>query len=149
MVKVGITYRDRDSNSATLTCYCAFATSIVDAWSFAIAMAAATGAMSDAVLTGIDIAYRWTIDTPATPADSSSIERKILMLMVNEDDEINGMMVPSPRADLWETTGSYAGIRLDLAGAGALAWIDMLAALDLRTKDDRELGVLAAGGLAL
>ena len=112
-------------------------------------MAAATGAMSDAVLTGIDIAYRWTIDTPATPADSSSIERKILMLMVNEDDEINGMMVPSPRADLWETTGSYAGIRLDLAGAGALAWIDMLAALDLRTKDDRELGVLAAGGLAL
>jgi hypothetical protein len=70
-------------------------------------------------------------------------------LMTNEDGEINGMIVPSPN-DLWETTGSYAGIRLDLMSAGALAWIDMLAALDLRTQDNRQLGtILAAGGLAL
>jgi hypothetical protein len=104
--------------------------------------------MSDAVITGIDIAYRWTVDDPGTPAESSNIERKILMLMINADEDINGMIVPSPR-DNWEPTGNYAGIRLDLASAGALAWIDMLQALDLRTPDDRQLGqLLAAGGLA-
>jgi hypothetical protein len=104
--------------------------------------------LSDAVITGIDIAYRWTVDDPGTPAESSSIERKLLMLMTNEDEEINGMIVPSP-SDNWEPTGNYAGIRLDLASAGALAWSDMLLALDLRTPDDRQLGtVLAAGGLA-
>lgn len=149
VVKIGLTFSDRDSNSAKMTCYCAFATSIADAWAFAFVVADRASAMSDAVITGIDIAYRWTIDDPAAPGDSSSIERKILMLMVNSDDEINGMIVPSPKAELWETTGSYAGIRLDLAGDGALAWIDMLAALDLLTVDGRLLGSLVVGGLAL
>lgn len=148
VVKIGLTFRDRDSNSAKVTFYCAFATPIADAMIAAAAMADRVGAMSDAIIVRIELAYRWTVDSPATPADSSNIERKLLLLMVNSDDEINGMIIPSP-ADNWETTGSYAGIRLDLASAGALQWSAMLAAIDLRTQDDRQLGaVLAAGGLA-
>jgi hypothetical protein len=149
VAKVGITLRDRDNNSAKVTFYCAFATPIADAWSFALAVADRVGALSDALITSIDIAWRWTVDSPATPALTSSIERKLLLFMINADEDINGMIIPSP-SDNWETIGSYAGIRLDLASAGALQWSAMLAALDLRTQDGRELGtVLAAGGLAL
>lgn len=95
------------------------------------------------------MAWRWTIDEPGDPGENSTIERKLLLLITNEDQEINGVIAPSP-ADNWETTGNYAGIRLDLASAGALAFADMLGAIDLRTDDNRQLGtVLAAGGLAL
>jgi hypothetical protein len=148
VVKVGVTFRDRDGNSATLTSYCTFAVPIADAWTFALGVADRVAPLSDAVITAIQIAYRWTIDAPAAPADSSSIERKILLLMVNADSEINGMMIPSPRVELWETTGNYAGIRLDMASAGALAWVDMLANVALLTRDARDLGSLITGGLA-
>lgn len=149
VVKIGLTFRDRDSNSAKMTFYCAFATPIADAMILAAAIADHAGALSDAVLDGIDVAYRWTVDDPGTPAESSNIERKLLMLMLNSADEINGIMVPSP-ADNWESTGNYAGIRLDLTSAAAAGWVAMLEAIDLRTDDNRQLGtVLAAGGLAL
>jgi len=149
VVKVSLTFADRDGNSAVLTLYCAFATPIADAWSFALAMVDYVAPLSDALIVTLQIAYRWTIDDPETPAESSNIERKILLLHVNDADEINGMIIPSPRIDLWETTGNYAGIRLDLASAGALAWIDMLTGVELLTKQGHELGALVAGGLAL
>lgn len=148
VVKIGVTFRDRDSNSAKTTFYCAFATPIADAMILAAAIADRVGALSDAVIVKIDLVYRWTIDDPATPAESSNIERKLLMLMLNSDDEINGIIVPSP-ADNWESIGSYAGIRLDLASDAAAGWVAMLEAIDFRTEDGRQLGtILAAGGLA-
>lgn len=149
VVKIGLTYRDRDSNKAVFTCYCAFDIPIVDAYTYAVAMASRVSAISDALIVAIDLTWRWTIDDPGFAPLGSTIERKILLLMTNEDGEINGIVVPSP-SDNWEHTGAYAGIRLDLASAGALAWLDMLAALDLRTEDNRAVGtVLAAGGLAI
>ena len=149
VVKCSITFRDRDGNSAVLTSYCAFAVPIALAWSFALAMAERVAPLSDAGIVAIQIAYRWTIDDPAAPAESSSIERKLLLLHVNPEDEINGMIIPSPKAELFETTGTHAGIRLDMSSAGALAWIDMLAALELLTKQAHALGALEVGGLAL
>jgi hypothetical protein len=150
VAKIGLSFLDRDSNTSKMTFYCAFSVSISDAMLAAASIASRVIAMSDAVIIGIDIAYRWTIDDPGDPGDESSIERKLLLLMVNSDDEINGMTIPSPNSENWETTGNYAGIRLDLTSAGALTWSAMLAALDLRTDDNRAVGtVLAAGGLAL
>lgn len=149
VVKVSLTYQDRDNNRADITTYCAFTTPILDAYAFALDFSSRVESITDANLIGINMAWRWTIDDPGIPAESSNIARKILMLILNEDEDINGIMIPSP-SDNWETTGNYAGIRLDLASAGALAFSAMLASLDLRTDDNRALGtVLAAGGLAL
>lgn len=132
-----------------MTFYCAFAIPIADAMTFALAVADRVGPLSDAVVDQVEIAYRFTIDDPPVPADSSSVERKVLLLITNDDGEINGLVVPSP-GDIWETSGSYAGIRVDLASVGALAFAAMLGAIDLRTEDNRQLGtILAAGGLAL
>jgi hypothetical protein len=148
-VKIGVSFRDRDGNAAKMTFYCRFAIPIADVWTLAIAIADRAGALSDALVVAIDLAWRWTVDSPATPGPESTIERKLLLLMVNSDDEINGMIVPSP-ADNWETIGNYAGIRLDLASDAAAGWVAMLEAIDFRTEDDRPLGtILAAGGLAL
>lgn len=147
---MGVYFRDRDYNRAKATCYCAVGMSQADAWMLAIAIADRMAALSDAVVTKVDLVWRYTIDSPGTPADTSDISRKILMLVTNADDEINGMIIPSPQAAIWETLGAYAGIRLDLASSGAVGFVGMLEAVDLRTGDNRIFGtVLAAGGLAI
>lgn len=149
VITIGITFRDRDGNRAKATCYCAVSASQADAWMLAIAIADRMAALSNALLTKIDITRKYRIDSPAEPALDSTIERKILMLMTNADDEINALVIPSP-ADNWESIGSYTGIRLDLASAAAAAFVVMLESLDLRTDDNRALGiVLAAGGLTI
>lgn len=115
----------------------------------AIAIADRMAALSNARLTKIELTWKYTIDSPAEPALDSTIERKILMLITNADDEINAIVIPSP-ADNWEQIGNYAGIRLDLASAAAAQFVAMLLAIDFRTDDNRVLGtILAAGGLAL
>jgi len=106
-------------------------------------------ALSNGLLVKIDLTWRYTVDSPADADASADLSRKILMLVVNADDEINGLVIPSPR-DLWETTGAYAGIRLDLTSAGALGFVALLESMDMRTDDNRALGtILAAGGLAI
>jgi hypothetical protein len=148
-IAIGITFRDRDGNRAKATCYCAFAVPQSDAWSLANGIADRMQAISNALLWKIDLTWRYTIDSPAAPALDSTNERKILMLITNEDDEINAIVIPSPAAN-WESVGSYAGIRLDLASAAATSFAAMLASTDLRTDDDRAVGtILAAGGLAI
>jgi hypothetical protein len=116
----------------------------------AIAIADRMAALSNAVLTKIELVWRWTIDDPATPADSSDISRKILMLVTNDAGDINGMIIPSPSAAIWETIGPYAGIRLDLLTAAAVGFAEMLLAVDLRTATNDAFGTtLVTGGLAL
>jgi hypothetical protein len=148
-IAIGITFRDRGGNRAKATCYCAFAVPQSDAWSLANGIADRMQAISNGLLAKIDLTWRYTIDSPPAAADDSTVKRKIIMLIVNDDDEINAIVIPSP-ADNWETTGSYAGIRLDLASAGAVGFVEMLESIDLRTNDNRAVGtVLAAGGLVL
>jgi hypothetical protein len=149
VIVIGLSFRDRDGNQAKSTLYCAWATPIADVWALAYAVGDRMMAISDALLFKIDLLYRYTIDDPPEAAIESNIQRKILMLITNSDDEINGIVIPSP-GDVFEVAGSYAGIRLDLASAGAIGFADMLLLVDLRTDDNRELGTtLAAGGLAL
>lgn len=106
-------------------------------------------AISSALLYKIDLTWRYTVDSPPDPALDSTTERKILLLITNADEEINGLVLPSP-AENWEVLGNYAGIRLDLASAGAVAFAAMLLTADLRTEDNRAFGTtLVAGGLEL
>jgi hypothetical protein len=148
-VAIGFSYRDRDGNKAKATCYCNAAISVAAIWNLAYFIAGKMQNLSNALLIKIELTWHYRADTVIEPPFDSTNERKILLLMLNSDDEINGMVVPSP-IDNWESTGAYAGIRLDLASAGALGWVAMLESIDLRTDDNRPVGtILAAGGLAL
>ncbi len=105
--------------------------------------------ISNGLVVKIDLTWRYRVDSPPLASVDADLSRKILLLVTNEDDEINGIVIPSP-ADNWETTGPYAGIRLDLASTGAIDFATMLTIIDLRTDDNRAVGtVLAAGGLAI
>lgn len=149
VVVIGITFSDRDTNRAKNTFYTAWTLTIADVWALAEHLASALEAISDAALYKIEVVYRWRADDPPDAPDSSSVERKVLLLITNDDAEINGIIIPSP-IDLFETTGAYAGVRIDLLNPGIVAFQDMLGTLDFRTDDDRQLGqVVAAGGLTL
>lgn len=122
---------------------------IADVWTLAYTLSDAISAISDGVIAEITILYRWRDYTPAEAPSSSNVERKVLFLVTNLDGDINGVIIPSP-IDIWEITGSYAGIRVDLLHASVIALQEALEAQDYRTNDDRQLGqVVAAGGLAL
>ncbi len=149
-IMIGISFRDRDANRAKVTCYCAVGLSETDAWMLAAAISERMSALSDATLTKVELAWRYTVDSLGTPADSSDISRKILMLVTNDAGDINGLIIPSPSAAIWETTGPYAGIRLDLLSTGALAFAELLTLVDLRTAANDQFGTtLVTGGLAL
>lgn len=149
VVAIGLTYRDRDSNRAKITFYCAWTGTAAAVWILATALADRVSDLSNGLLCKIDLTWRYTVDSPASADASADLGRKILLLITNADDEINGIVIPSP-ADNWEIAGSYAGIRLDLASAGATQFAAMLLVVDLRTEDDHAVGtILAAGGLAL
>jgi hypothetical protein len=150
VIAIGILFRDRDDNRAKATCYCAVGTSQADAWMLALAIAERMTAVSDALIAQVELTWRYRPDSIGTPADTSDVSRKILMLVVNADDEINGLIIPSPQAAIWEAIGSYAGIRLDLLSAGAVGFSGMLLAVDFRTEDGRIFGAdLRTGGLAI
>jgi hypothetical protein len=141
-------FRDRDANRAKMTCYCAVGTADVYALGFALAEPI-TG-LSNAVLDRVEFVWNYRLDSPETPGSESNVSRKILLLIINSDEEINAIVIPSPQDGVWETTGDYAGIRLDLASAGAIGFNAMLAAAGLRTDDDHELGTaITVGGLEL
>jgi hypothetical protein len=148
-IAIDLSFRDRDGNRAKATCYCAVATSTADAWMLAIAIGDRMQALSNAILFKIQLTWRYTVDSPAEPAIESDIERKILLLVTNEDEEINGIVIPSP-GDIFEAIGAYAGIRLDLATAGAIGFADMLLSVELQTDDNRAVGTqLVTGGLTI
>jgi hypothetical protein len=150
VVVIGLTFCDRGDNRSKMTSYAPFSTPVADVWNFAFSLGSLAQSMSNAALEKVELRWRHTVDSPAVAPIETDLSRKILLLVTNEDDEINAMTIPSPRVELWETIGPYAGIRLDLGSAGALGLVDMLEAMSLRTKDDRQFGInLIAGGLAL
>ena len=122
---------------------------IADVWTLAYTLADAVSDLSDGVLAEISILYRWRDYTPTEAPESSDVERKVLFLITNLDGDINGVIIPSP-IEIWEITGSYAGIRVDLLHASVVALQEALEAQDYRTDDNRQLGtMITAGGLAL
>lgn len=123
---------------------------LTDIWDYAENLAAKMQTLSNGLVSKIQLTWRYTADDPPEPPSDSTNERKVLLLMVNDADEINGIVVPSPAELIFETIGPYAGIRVDLASAGAIGWQAMLLTMDLRTDDNRAVGTeLAAGGLAI
>jgi hypothetical protein len=146
-VAIRFCFRDRDANRAKMTCYCAVG--VADVYALGFALAEPITGLSNAVLDRVEFVWNYRIDSPGTPGSESDVSRKLLLLIINADEEINAIVIPSP-GDVWETTGDYAGIRLDLTSAGAIGFNAMLAAAGLRTDDDRELGTaITVGGLQL
>lgn len=94
--------------------------------------------------------WRYKVD-PITPAAiGSNVRRNILLFIENEQGDINGVRIPSPKSELFEQTGKYAGIRLDKTNSNVVQFQNLLLTQDFKTSDARQLGnVLLTGGMAL
>ena len=150
VVTIGITFRDRDGNRAKLTCYAPWSFAVADLWTLAESLAARMQAISDALLCKIELLWRFKPDEIGEAFETSNVERKLLLLIQNENDEINAIIFPSVLTVLFETSGVYAGIRADLALPAFTIFQALLEAHNFRTVDNRPLGTaIAAGGLSL
>lgn len=149
-VVIGISFRDRDGNQAKITCYSPWSFTVAALWTCAETLAERIQALSDAVLVKIELLWRFRPDTIPEAPESSNVERKLLLLIENENEEINGLIVPSVIVDIFEQSGVYAGIRADLDHPGFDAFMALLTTINFQTKDNRALGdTIAAGGLAI
>lgn len=149
VVVIGFTFTDRDANTAKVTFYTDWTLAIGDVQALADYIESRLVSVSDAVLSRVEIVFRWRADDPPEAPETADLERKLLLLITNDAGEINGLIIPSP-IDLFEPLGPFAGVRADLTNAAVLAFQDMLGEFEFRTADDRQLGqVIAAGGLAL
>lgn len=149
IVEIGITFRDRDGAKGRMTFSTPWNLTIADIWLLANRLADRASALSNAPLYRIDLLYRWRPDDqPEAPA-SSDVSRKLLLLITNAQQEINGMIIPSTR-DVFESTGSYAGIRADLLHPAIVQFGELLLSIPFQTEDGRDLGAtIAAAGLTL
>lgn len=150
VVAIGITFRDRDGNRGKLTCYAPWSFAVADLWTLAESLAARIQDISDALLCKIELVWRFKPDEILPASESSNVERKLLLLIQNENDEINGIIFPSVLTVLFETSGVYAGIRADLTQPAFTVFQALLNAHNFRTIDNRAIGTaIAAGGLSL
>lgn len=149
VIAIGLTYRDRGGNRAKCTTYCAWATPIAAVWDLANAFRSAIAPLTSAQLVKIEITYRHTIDDQADDQADADLERRVLFLVENADGMINAVLIPAPR-EMWEISGPYAGIRVDLLSTSAIAFVELIQAIELRTRDGGDFGNnLVVGGLAL
>lgn len=105
--------------------------------------------ISNAVPIYLTVTYRIQFSSSFQP-NITDYNRKLLLLIKNEGDDTNALHVPWPRDDLFETSGVYAGIRINNEHPSIVQFADMLSSVDLRTYDNRVLGTnLVTGGLMI
>lgn len=151
VVRICFTFSDRDTNTADIHFYLPFDTPVATVFDFAYGVVPYLHAISDATVTRITVRYAHTIDTPPEPPITSELQRKLL-LFLGEEDSYEALKVPSPRQEIFEDTGPYAGIRLDMSNPTVQAFATNypLWSIPLCTEDGEVIAVpLVTGGLAL
>ena len=115
------------------------------------AIQSAIADISDALLVRREIRYRW-YDREAPEASGTAPSQSYLALFYRKEGEYDAVFLPAPKAELWETSGPYAGIALDTGNPAVLALVDSFnlalaaAAGPIFLFDG---AVFVAGGLAL
>lgn len=148
-VLIAFTFSDRDGNTGDIWMYLPFSTPIETAFDFAYAAVPVLHAVSDARITRISVNYKHVMDSPTEPPDSADI-RRILLLFYRRDTYFEALNIISPRVDLLEMTGDYAGIRLDMSNATVLTFVDNFStwSIPLTTSEGYSIGPeLVTGGI--
>lgn len=120
-----ILWADKDGDTAKFSTRFPISLSLEDAFSSAMAIANAAMAISDAVPIRITLRYR-SHDDDAQPAGPGSNVARILCLYYSNDVDTEPVFIPSGDLSLLETTGRFAGIRLDLSNPAVASLADAL-----------------------
>lgn len=93
-------------------------------------------AVSDAVLVRYSLIWEFIPDVIGEPALTSDVRAFVGIFYRSSDEtQTECIWIPSPRADLFEGAGIYAGIRANAAAAGLAPFIDPALAGSLCTVE--------------
>lgn len=118
-------WADRGGRQAKTTLRLPFALSFAEAYSAASTLTSLMAAISDAVPISITLRWQYREDNPDEPGVLSNVGR-YLCLYYSNDVDIEPIFVPSPNPTYLETTGNFAGIRLDLSSPEVVALANAL-----------------------
>jgi hypothetical protein len=124
-VAVELMYKDNDGGQAKVTIRLPFGASRDTALAAGQTIAGAISALSDALLVSITARYNLEDTSPDAPGILSNVGY-YLCLYYSNDLDTEPVFVPSPNPAVLETTGSFAGIRLDLSNPAVVALADAL-----------------------
>lgn len=131
--------------------YLPWSTPIETAFDFAYAAVPVMHAISDARVTRISIKYTHVIDAQLDPPVGTDIQRKLLLLL-GDGTYFEAILLYAPKTSILESTGPYAGIRLDMSSPAVQAFAEDFPTwtIHLLTEDAEPIGPeLVTGGLAL
>lgn len=123
--KCELVYVDKDARKGQVTIHLPFATPHDTAFSKAYTIAAAIDSISNAQLLSITIRYDHKEEAPLAPDILSNVGYYLCCYYSNDVDT-EPIFIPSPHPDVLETTGDFAGIRLDLSNPSVVSLADAL-----------------------
>lgn len=144
-----IVWGDRDGDTAKFTVRFPFSISRDNAFSSLQSIASAIQGISNAVPVRITVRYGYHEDSPDVPSLLSNVGRYLCLYYSNGVDT-EPIFVPSGDESLLETSGRFAGIRLDLADPSVVSVALALSTALLATSDQTGAGwdrVLVVGGI--
>jgi hypothetical protein len=131
--------------------YLPWSTPIETVFDFAYAALPVLHNISDARVRRISVRYSHLIDSPAEPPAGADIQRKLLLLL-GDGTYFEAIMLYAPKTSIIESSGPYAGIRLDMSSPVVQDFATSFPtwSIPLLTEDGLPIGPdLVTGGIAL
>lgn len=121
LVRVSITFLDRGGRKSVLSFLFPASVSPQSAIAWAIDTAPIVQGLSDAVPLSAKYEYRHMLDDIGAASFTSDARRKAFLYYRN-GDEIEQISIPSPRSEIFESEGPYAGVRVDASAEAVLSF---------------------------
>lgn len=123
--KTRLVFRDRDGQEASTHIYLPFAYTLDQIFAFVNAAIPRYLAVSNAIIVRVEVVYEWYYRNLPEAEEGSDSTRTLLLFYRNENGTIDVLSIVSPRNTIYETTGPYAGIRIDKNHPAIVAWQDI------------------------
>lgn len=121
VAQVAFTLVDKEGNKGTITLYCSFSLSGAALLELLNLLASLIQPLSNAAITTVTVSYKVLLETYSTSLGLPDLTSRVL-LFYREGDTYEAIGIPAPKADLFETAGQYAGIRVDPFSMGMVTW---------------------------
>ena len=151
-VKVRLIFRDRSGNEASSHLYFPISTSADTVFAAVNNAIPIYNAVSNALIVRVVAEYEYYFTNLSDPSITSDVRKTLLLFYRNDENRINRLSLPSPRSGIFEVSGDYANIRIDMNNPAIVQWRDMTMAdmVLFKTKEGDDLGSdLLTGGLAI
>lgn len=114
VVRVRFDLRDRDGDIGQVTMYLPYSSSLQDVDTLAAGFIQYAMPLSNAVLSGYSASWTTHLDSNTEASIVSDVSRQLFLFSSAQGGTIERIAIASPRLDIFEQVGRYAGIRVNL-----------------------------------